>query len=178
MTTTEDVNIRETLIKNMSISMSDGVTIGDAAKIAADWIISTKLAEDFVRDLGPRVIAQYWRDRQSDMRKNAFAPTRGQARINSGALSENAEGSPYSLMWNVPGIGFVLFGDLTKNNIKSIAEYFATTAQQLEIRGKFFFTLLGRLKNTKTVRESISEEELWGLMKQFGVRPEEQDDPD
>ena len=82
-------------------------------------------------------------------------------------------------MWNVPGLGFIAFGDLTKIHCTTMTEYFDTTAKQLALKREFFKVVAGRLIFDKTVQDSISEDELWGLMKQHGVREgDETDDPD
>ena len=176
MTTT--TNIRGQIMERMSISMSDGVAIGDAAKIAVEWIIKKDLAVEFVKDLGPRAIAQYWRDRKHEERKNAFDPSIGTRRLDTGQLGDDGAGSPYALMWSVPGVGFIAFGDLTKTYCMAIAEYFDESAKQLALKREFFKVVAGRLSFDKIVENCISEDELWSLMKQHGVREGDEVEPD
>ena len=172
MTTAKDINIRKELVERVSAEILEGVEIGDAAKNAAQWIIDEDLAIDFVKDLGPNVIAGYWRVSESAKRTNAF-DEQGERRVNLGALADDGLGSPYALMWNVPDVGYFSMGNLTKVHCTSIAKAFDKRSTHMASHRDCFTEIADMLKGVKMVKDSIKEDDLWTLMRRYNVKADD-----
>lgn len=158
----ESGEIVEYVLGIITEQVDGGVSVPDAARIAAARVVSERLAAALFQDpIGAEMLAQIWRRDNHTAREQALRPaaptietftTPGRSRVTRGAVDNSVFSTRYFVNGTV-----VRLGDMRHEHLVWLRDERSTRAADLVRKSRAFAALAARVTGRRTVRMVFTE---------------------
>jgi len=155
-----ETDLRTDILEWLDGAFGETSDLATAATQVAERVVREGHADAFVRELGPEVLAFWWRHGNATQRRSAASP--GQRRVDVEAVRESMLESLYNI-----GGDWVRLGDCDSAMCRTAQKWFAKQAEG-NMREAFMFSKLADgLKGSKTVRAVFDDDQVRGFLQAF-----------